>query len=118
VKAHGGNTKDLAECGEGCDELIPIPGIQGQQVVSTLETYPNPSTGPVSVEFTTPKAERVTIEITDMSGRVVSTMFNEIADANQTYRLDFNGRALPNGIYITRMTTENEVVIKKVMIAR
>jgi len=53
-----------------------------------------------------------------MSGRVVSTMFNEIADANQTYRLDFNGRALPNGIYITRMTTENEVVIKKVMIAR
>lgn len=104
-------------CGpENGDTPNIVPQIQEGSLV--LETYPNPSPGPVNVEFTTPKNERVTIEVMDMSGRVVSTVYNAVANSNQSYRLDFNGQALPNGIYITRMTTETETVIKKVMIAK
>lgn len=116
VKAHGGSTKDLAECGEGCPETV-IPTPQGQ-LGATLETYPNPSPGPVNVEFVSERSQRITVQVTDMSGRVVATLFNADASAEQTYRTTFNGASLPNGIYITRMTTETDIVVKKVMIAR
>ncbi len=117
VKAHGGSTKDLADCGEGCPET-PVP-VSGQLTPGiSLETYPNPSPGAVNVEFVSERGQRITVEVTDLSGRTVSTLFNAEVNADQMYRTEFNGAGLPNGIYITRMTTEDEIVVKKVMIAR
>ncbi|NEN23591.1 T9SS type A sorting domain-containing protein, partial [Cryomorpha ignava] len=43
---------------------------------------------------------------------------NQEAQQGHEYRLDFNGAALPNGVYIYRMTTQNETIIEKFMIAR
>jgi hypothetical protein len=53
-----------------------------------------------------------------MSGRQVTTLFNQVAQEGQEYRVNFDGAFLPNGVYIYRLTTENEVVVDKFMIAR
>ncbi|MFT6998172.1 MAG: hypothetical protein ACJAQ4_001932, partial [Cryomorphaceae bacterium] len=34
------------------------------------------------------------------------------------YRFEFDGSALPSGVYIYRLTTQNEVLIEKFMISR
>jgi len=70
------------------------------------------------VTFETVVTERTLLEVYDMNGRNVSTLFNQVANAGQEYRIDFDGSALPNGVYIYRLTTENEVVVEKFMIAR
>jgi hypothetical protein len=41
-----------------------------------------------------------------------------VANEGQEYRFDFDGTYLANGVYIYRLTTENDVVIEKFMIAR
>ncbi len=103
-----------------CDEYQPTPSAPleatGGSVV--METFPNPSVGHVNVEFVSDKNNLVTVEVIDMNGRIVETLFRQNANAGQEYRLSFEGSNLPNGVYITKLTTESEVVIKKVLIAR
>ncbi|MFN2422522.1 MAG: T9SS type A sorting domain-containing protein [Cryomorphaceae bacterium] len=98
-----------------------IGGTPGNdQVQINLEVYPNPSNGngPINVEFVSDKEQLLTVEVIDMSGRTVQGLFNQVANAGQLYRLDFNGSSLPNGVYITKLTSNSEMTIKKVMIAR
>ena len=85
---------------------------------AVLSSQPNPTDGISVVRFTTEKGTRATLEVYDMNGRNISTLFNQVANAGQEYRIDFDGSALPNGVYIYRLTTENEVVVEKFMIAR
>ncbi len=53
-----------------------------------------------------------------MNGRQVESLLNEVVNAGQTYRLEFNGSSLPNGVYVYRMTSDKEVLISKFLIAR
>jgi hypothetical protein len=85
---------------------------------STLSTNPNPSNGLSTVQFNTSTSGRTLLELFDMSGRSITTLFNQDAEAGQNYQFNFDGIYLPNGIYIYRLTTENEVVIQKMMIAK
>ncbi|MCA1752607.1 MAG: T9SS type A sorting domain-containing protein [Flavobacteriales bacterium] len=96
--------------------IVGTPG--NNQGGISLDIYPNPSTGPINVELVTDKEEFLTLEVLDMSGRTVKAMFSQVANAGQVYRLDFNGSNLPNGMYITKLASDSEISIKKVMIAR
>jgi hypothetical protein len=90
----------------------------GEGLVAELTSYPNPTSGPSQVVFTTAQTARTMVEVYDMNGRNVATLYNQVANQGQEYRLDFNGSDLPNGVYIYRLTTENESIIEKFMIAR
>jgi myo-inositol-hexaphosphate 3-phosphohydrolase len=59
-----------------------------------------------------------TLEVYDMSGRMLDALFNGVAQANNDYRFQFDGSTLPNGVYIYRLTTDKEMVNEKFMIAR
>jgi hypothetical protein len=83
-----------------------------------LTSQPNPTTGQSTVFFKTVTTAYTTIEVFDMSGRSIATLFNQVANEGQQYQLDFDGNYLANGVYIYRLTTENDVVIEKFMIAR
>ncbi len=85
---------------------------------SSLGTQPNPTTGISTVSFNVPETGQVTLELFDLSGRNVATLFNQEAQAGQEYRLNFDGAYLPNGIFIFRLTTGKEVIIEKMMIAK
>ncbi len=87
-------------------------------VGSVLASYPNPTEGVSNIVFSTVETGRTTIAVYDMNGRNVATLFNQEADAGQEYRLNFDGAALPNGVYVYRLTNANETIIEKFMIAR
>ncbi len=83
-----------------------------------VSTYPNPTEGLSQVVFETGSTAMTTLEVYDMSGRSVATIFNGIAVQGVEYRADFDGTDLPNGVYVYRLTNENETIIEKFMIAR
>ena len=99
------------------DPINPIT-FGAQATTSALSTYPNPTEGPSKVVFTTVETTRTLVEVYDMNGRNVATLFDQEAQQDQQYTLDFNGSKLPNGVYIYRLTTNNETIIEKFMIAR
>ncbi len=98
------------------DQPAPRPFVAVSQ--SELTSYPNPSSGSSKVVFTTGETTNTLVEVYDMNGRNVGTLFNQEAQQGQKYTLDFNGSNLPNGVYIYRMTTNNETIIEKFMIAK
>lgn len=85
---------------------------------TVLSTYPNPTEGQATVEIAAAHTERAVVEVFDMNGRSVETILNQDVQAGNTYRLDFEGASLPNGIYMVKFVTESETVIEKIMIAR
>jgi hypothetical protein len=110
---------------EGTTEEENEPGQTEGDVVqfvttpsTVINSYPNPTEGQATIEFTVAQNERAVVEIFDMNGRSVETLFNQDVQAGNTYRLDFEGASLPNGIYVVKFVTESETVIEKIMIAR
>ncbi len=85
---------------------------------SAIASQPNPTEGQSNVTFTVIEDSYTTLEVYDMSGRMVDAIFTGNAQANNDYRFEFDGSSLPNGVYIYRLTTENEVVNEKFIIAR
>jgi len=83
-----------------------------------LASYPNPTAGTSQVVFSTGENGIATLEVFDMSGRNVATLFNQTVKSEVDYRVDFNGNNLPNGVYAYRLTTQNGSVIEKFLIAR
>jgi hypothetical protein len=125
------NIDDLTSTGDGfdVDGIVALhncaegAGIEENNVLevaglSTISSFPNPTSGPSQVVFVTAETGMALLEVYDMNGRNVSTLFNETAQAGMENRVDFNGTSLPNGIYIYKLTTNNETVINKFMIAR
>jgi hypothetical protein len=88
------------------------------EAVNVLGSQPNPTSGQSTVFFKTTSISYATLEVFDMNGRSIATLFNQVANEGQNYQFDFDGNYLANGVYIYRLTTENDVVIEKFMIAR
>ena len=120
----GGNpfTFINGDMASGCIDGLELPTPPSNPFQSGLQSeltaYPNPTSGQSQVVFTTAETGRTLVEVYDMSGRNIATLFNQEAQQGKEYRIDFNGAALPNGVYIYRMTTQNETIIEKFMIAR
>ncbi|MCZ4407710.1 T9SS type A sorting domain-containing protein, partial [Cryomorphaceae bacterium 1068] len=79
---------------------------------------PNPTAGFSQITFETNEDVRVTIEVYDISGRSVQSLFNQEALTGQTYRMEFDGEGLPNGVYLVRLTNGIETRFSKILIAR
>ena len=85
---------------------------------NTLSSYPNPTNGLSQAVFMTGQTQRATLEVYDMKGRLVEGLFSGVAEAGVEYRIDFDGLRLPNGVYMYRLTTDSETIIKKFIIVR
>ncbi|NEN25133.1 DUF4331 domain-containing protein [Cryomorpha ignava] len=110
---------DLASgCGAFTEDDDTTPPAAPAEVQSQLSAFPNPTSGTSQVEFTTVQTDRAVVEVFDLSGRKVATIFDAVAQKDQPYRVDFNGAQLPNGVYVYRLRTGSETIIEKFMIAK
>jgi len=109
-------------CGCQASPIIATPLSSWQPFTTPggaiVSSSPNPTEGQSFVTFSVASDVYTTLEVIDMSGRVVGSVFAGMAQANNEYRFEFDGSDLPNGIYIYRLTTDEEVVNEKFMIAR
>ncbi len=83
-----------------------------------LSNYPNPFTKTTSIAFTLPEDNHVTINVFDVSGKRVATLFNENAAKNKEYKVEFDGTELPAGIYIYKLATDTQVLTGKMTMFR
>ena len=99
-------TKDIA---------IEAPGKIAESS-AVLMNYPNPFSGKTTVSFTLPEDSHVTLDVFDISGKLVQRLYNNEASMNQEYSVEFDGSALSKGLYIYKMTTNKEVVTGKMIV--
>lgn len=78
-----------------------------------MEVSPNPSNGDVQIKYTLPVHQKLELAIYDLQGQL--TEQREIGDQDSgSYTQHWH--ALTKGLYLIKLSTEQQVIIKKVVI--
>lgn len=80
--------------------------------VSIDNVYPSIASNQASLEFTSPVEVPTTIEVTNINGEVVKTIFNGVATVGQNL-VGFTVNELPNGVYFATVKTGGTVKTSK-----
>ena len=84
--------------------------------------YPNPSSGPTTIEFVVPEQMDVTLSIYDVMGRKVATLLQRDVAAGQ-HEIQWDGRSesgarLASGLYLMRLQAGNRIATRRLTIVR
>ena len=69
-----------------------------------LNVYPNPFTDRVQFEFVSPEPVNARIDVYDMTGRMVKTVFEGPVEGGVNYNAEFKPQSEISGFYLYRMT--------------
>lgn len=83
---------------------------------SAISLFPNPSTGNFTVEFKAIQAEKATLYVTDLTGKVILTKV--LSDLNNGSRQDVKLNNIASGLYIVRVQTEKGIYQQKITITK
>lgn len=111
------NKSDLGACAY-VSNPIEVTAVACQAQSALLSSAPNPTDGHSQVSFTLTAESRALLEVYDLSGRKIEELWNAVSSEGIEYKFDFNGRSLPNGVYLYRLTTAEQTLISKFVIAR
>jgi PKD repeat protein len=90
-------------------------GVGELALENSISIYPNPNSGQFTVSFLLNETTDVTVEMTDVAGRVISaTQYNNVSVVNQ----EMNAGDLADGVYFVRVITAEESATKKIIIQR
>jgi len=86
------------------------------------QNTPNPFASTTLISFNVPSPQAIKLEVIDLFGNVVRVLANENLTAQKHSFIfdgnDNNGKQLPSGSYIYRLSSENEVLTGKMSIVR
>ena len=82
------------------------------------QNYPNPFNPTTTIKFGLPAESVVNLVIYDVLGREVRTLVNNKSLKAGTHSYNFNASSIASGTYIYRLTTDNNVVTKKMLLLK
>ncbi len=85
--------------------------------INSISLFPNPTNGIVNINFNTSKAEEVTINITDISGRVVKSVPSTNYNAGMN-NVIMDASDLNNGLYFVSIRSANFNKTTRLLIAK
>jgi hypothetical protein len=110
------NVTDNNTCKGGDTILInftPHPGIAGVSTDASLELFPNPTTGRVTLHLNRFPAGKCTVELFRPDGRAVFRKEHTVSGAEEQLTLDLQN--LPAGVYLIRVNGEEISSTKKLI---
>ena len=83
------------------------------------QNYPNPFNPTTTINFSTPKSQMVKIEVFDLQGRLINSLYEGIAKPGenkvQWNATDYNHQPMSTGVYIYRLTSGNYSKTRKML---
>ncbi|MEO8211064.1 MAG: T9SS type A sorting domain-containing protein [bacterium] len=89
-----------------------------EQKYQLSQNYPNPFNPVTKIDFELPNDGEVSINIFDMSGREIMTIFNNKFHNAGFYTVEFNGEGLSTGVYFYEMKIDNFREIRKMVLVK
>lgn len=98
-----------------------ITGIQHSSATLTgILIYPNPANTFININYDLQNVENITIEVCDLQGRVIKRLLKETQQSgNKEIKwdaLDENGNHLAKGLYLCRISSDNQTITKPIII--
>ncbi len=92
-----------------------LGGLTSVVVANTSATiFPNPASGSAGIYYHGTSSKEITINVTDLNGKVVKTMNPRPVLGENNFGLDLKGMA--QGVYLVQIIDEAGVVTKKLMV--
>ncbi len=82
-----------------------------------LRNYPNPFNPSTTISFELPKESFVNLEVFNLLGKHVVTLVQERRSAGR-YSVTFNASGISSGVYFYKMTADNFIAIKKLVLIK
>ena len=90
---------------------------KAQDAVSYTTAYPNPFTASTTIGFDVVNdGNQVRLDITDMSGRIVSTLVNETNVSKGNHQIEFDAAGLKKGVYFYRLNINGATSIHRLVL--
>ena len=79
--------------------------------------YPNPFNSSTTISFSLSKSGRATLEVFDVTGRIVKTLADDIMTAGE-HQIQFDGTNLSSWTYFARIRVGNNMRTEKLVLLR
>ncbi|PAU93289.1 hypothetical protein CK503_12770 [Aliifodinibius salipaludis] len=86
--------------------------------IDLKQNYPNPFNPTTTIRFTLPIQNEVTLEVFNILGRKVATLFKNKSFQAGLHSINWNASNVASGTYIYRLTTDEKVVTKKMTLIK
>ena len=93
----------------GANSIVPTTGSSSDQV----KIFPNPVSDNLSVEYWSSRTGKISIQLIDLNGKVVSSVFEGSHQGKQTYTWT---KDLPSGYYLCRIVSASKSITKPFVI--
>jgi hypothetical protein len=80
-----------------------------------VKVFPNPFSERCRIEFLSPESVRARVDVYDMNGRSIKTIFNRDIESGIVYHADFKPEKYISSIYFYRLTIGNRVYHGKII---
>jgi len=83
-----------------------------------LLAYPNPFSDKLTITFSLPKTQAATVRVLDHQGREVDTLFQQEAQANQQYEVEWQAGKQEAGMYLLQLQTPTGQQTQKLLLSK
>ncbi len=83
-----------------------------------FEPYPHPFNPSTTIDFTLPDDGPAKLKLYDLLGREIQTLFDQEAMGGRLYRVHFDAKALPSGLYILQLQAGGEMRTRKLLLTK
>jgi hypothetical protein len=82
------------------------------------QNFPNPFNPSTTIRFAVKSPQRVSLNVYNMLGQEVRTLYNQEAEAGVVYAIPFDGSGLSSGVYYYRLRTADHTELKKMLMLK
>lgn len=82
------------------------------------QNYPNPFNPVTKITFSVSNNGYTTLKVFNLLGQEVATLFSDEAHSGKIYEVNFNGKDLPSGIYISRLQSGSNMQTQKMILSK
>ncbi len=87
------------------------------QSFAVKQNFPNPFNPTTVINYSIAKADNVTLKVYNTLGMEVATLVNEHREVGN-YKAEFNAANLVSGVYFYKITSGNNLEIKKMLLLK
>jgi hypothetical protein len=116
-----GQLRDASFPDIGADEIFAPTGVAENTVpheFALFQNYPNPFNPTTEIKFSVGEKGRATLEVFNIIGQKVATLFDDVAEAGRYYNVKFNAENLASGVYLYRLQSGNRVATRRLLLLR
>ena len=95
-------------------QSMSLVGLQENSLVKLFNVFPNPTKDLAVINFNLDKTCDVTVEITDMTGKVIFS--RNLDNASGFQNVNINVENMNNGIYFVNLKTDANILSKKLTV--